>query len=86
MEITCKHPESSHGVPVILNDNKDVMDYAQGLTASLDHLGWTRQQAAIAAGYKSKRSIDKFWQGFPPSAQLLNVLSIELDKSENNNK
>lgn len=79
MRITCKHPASSYGIPVILDDGGDVMDYAPGLSAVLQRIGWSREQAAQAAGYKSARSIEKFWQGVPPSAQLLNVLAVQLE-------
>lgn len=79
MTITCNHSSSSYGVPVILDDSGGVLDYAEGLTETLKRLGWSREQAAIAAGYKGARSIEKFWQGVPPSAQLLNVLGVALD-------
>lgn len=78
MKITCNHPQSSYGVPVILNDQGAVMDYADGMTEVLKRIGWTRKQAAEAAGY-SPRTIERFWaQGEVPSAQFLNVLAMEL--------
>jgi hypothetical protein len=80
MTITCNHPASCYGIPVILSDGGEVMDYAPGLTAALNRIGWTREQAAVESGYKSARSIEKFWQGCPPSARLLNRLSVELQK------
>lgn len=80
MEITCLHPASSYGISVIVADDGSVMDYAPGLTRVLQRIGWTRQQAAIESGYKSARSIEKFWQGTPPSAQLLNRLAVQLEK------
>ncbi|HRW57947.1 MAG TPA: hypothetical protein P5185_09335 [Oscillospiraceae bacterium] len=83
MRVTCDHSASSYGIPVILDDDGAVMDYAAGLTAVLQRLGWSRERAAIAAGYKSARSIEKFWQGVPPSAQLLNVLALELVRGGN---
>ncbi len=79
MTITLSHSASSYGIPVILDDQGELMDYPQGLTAALKKIGWSREQAALAAGYKTGRSIERFWQGVPPSAQLLNVLSVELD-------
>jgi len=78
MTITCDHPASSYGVPVIIDDGGRVMDYAAGLTAVLDRLGWDRDRAAQEAGYRSKRSIERYWQGQPPSARLLNRLGVEL--------
>jgi hypothetical protein len=80
MKITCHHPASSYGIPVILDDDGEPMDYTPGLKAVLKKIGWTREQAAIEAGYKSARSIEKFFQGVPPSAQLLNRLAVELDR------
>lgn len=82
MTITCNHPASSYGIPVILDDRGEPMDYAPGLTETLRRIGWSREEAARAAGYKSARSIEKFWQGRPPSAQLLNVLALEIDRTE----
>lgn len=83
MTITCDHPSSSYGVPVILADDGSVMDYAPGLTEVLRRIGWDRETAAVESGYKSARSIEKFWQGFPPSAQLLNRLGVELRRQGN---
>lgn len=80
MRITCNHSSSSYGVPVILADDGSVMDYAPGLTAVLERIGWDRETAAVESGYKSARSIERFWQGIPPSAQLLNRLGVELDR------
>lgn len=81
MRITCNHPSSSYGVPVILEDDGSVMDYAPGITAVLDRIGWDRQTAAVESGYKSARSIEKFWQGAQPSARFLNRIGVELDRS-----
>ena len=83
MLITLNHSASSYGLPVILDDDGKVMDYAEGMTLALKNLGWSREKLALKAGYNSKRSIEKFWQGFPPSAQLLNVLMVELNKKHN---
>ena len=80
MKITCDHANSQHGLPVILDSDGQVMDYAPGMTAALKQINWTRDQLAKAAGYKSGRSIEKFWQGLPPSAQLLNVLALEIQR------
>jgi len=82
MKITCNHPTSSYGIPVILDDNEDVMDYVPGLNLALDRLGWSRQDLAERSGYKSARSIEKFWQGMPPSAQLLNVLAVAIETTQ----
>lgn len=82
MKITCNHSQSSYGIPVILDDDGNVMDYVPGLNLALERLGWTRADIAEKSGYKSARSIEKFWQGVPPSAQLLNVLSVALKATQ----
>ena len=78
MTITCHHPSSSHGIPVILDDSGDVIDYAPGLSAVLDRLGWRRADFAKHCGYKGPRSVEKFWQGVVPPAATLNMLAVEL--------
>lgn len=84
MQITCNHSSSSHGIPVILDHNGNAMDYPAGLTAVLEEIGWDRKKLAEASDYKTYRSIEKFWQDVPPSAQLLNVLKVELEKISDN--
>lgn len=80
MKVTCNHPASSHGIPVILADDGSVMDYGPGLTAALQNLGWSRAQFAEHCGYAGPRSIEKFWQGVVPPAATLNMLGVELDR------
>lgn len=80
MRVTCHHSASSYGVPVILDDGGALMDYGPGLTAILDCLGWSRAQFADHCGYKSARSVEKFWQGVVPPATTLNMLGVELDR------
>lgn len=82
MKVTCKHSQSSYGIPVILDDRGKVMDYGDGIKAILAVIGWDEEQLAVASGYKNARSIEKFRYGAIPSAQLLNVLSVELEKSQ----
>lgn len=81
MGITCNHPASSHGVPVILDEDGSVMDYGPGLTAILKHLKWTRSDFAAHCGYKSARSVEKFWQGAIPPAATLNMLGAALEQT-----
>ena len=78
MRITCHHYKSTNGVPVILDDNGEVMEYSAGLSATLKKIGWSRADFAKRLGYKSKRSVEKFWQGTTPPAHVLNILSVEL--------
>lgn len=79
MKITCHHSSSSYGIPVILDDGGEVMDYGPGLTAVLDRLGWSRAEFAEHCGYKGPRSVEKFWQGTMPPAATLNMLSVALE-------
>ena len=79
MKITCNHPSSSSGVPVILDDNGEAMDYGPGLTATLFLLGWSRADFASHCGY-SLRSVEKFWQTTIPPAATLNLLGLELER------
>lgn len=80
MRITCNHPQSSYGIPIILADGGEVMDYGPGLTATLQKLGWSRADFASHCGYSGPRSVEKFWQGGAPPAATLNMLGVELDR------
>jgi hypothetical protein len=84
MRITCIHPSSSHGIPVILADDGSVMDYGPGLTATLQKLGWSRADFAAYCGYSGPRSVEKFWQGVVPPATTLNMLAVALDRLSSN--
>lgn len=86
MKITCHHSASSSGVPVILDDRGRLMDYPRGLTAVLDRLGWSRADFANRFGYKSPRSVEKFFQGFVPSAATLNLLGVYLAEADTKKK
>jgi hypothetical protein len=80
MKITCNHSQSSYGIPVILSDGGEVMDYGPGLTAALQKLGWSRADFAVHCGYSGPRSVEKFWQGVVPPSSTLNMLGVELDR------
>ena len=82
MQVTCLHSASKKGIPVILDDDGDVMPYAKGLTAILKYLQISRAQLAQMMGYKSARSIEKFWQGTTPPAYLLNILGQNIHMAE----
>jgi len=78
MEVTCHHPASQRGIPVILNDLGQPMQMTEGLKAVIDRLGWSRSQFAAFCFYKSARSVEKFFQGATPPAHTLNLLSVHL--------
>jgi len=82
MKITTNHAASSYGLPVILDKNGTLLDYPEGLTQALTTLEWSRNQFAVRAGYKSSRSIEKWWQALPPSAKGLNVLKEALESQQ----
>ncbi len=81
MRITCNHSQSSYGIPVILSDGGDVMDYGPGLTAAIAKLGWSWADLATFWGYSSPRGVERYRQGVmvPPAAHL-NMLGVELDR------
>jgi transcriptional regulator with XRE-family HTH domain len=82
MQITCLHSASKNGIPVILDNDGEVMPYGEGLTLALKYLQLTRAQLAKVMGYKSVRSIEKFWQGTTPPAHLLNMLAKNIHMAE----
>ena len=81
IQITCNHPSSHYGLPVILGDDGQPMDYATGLTATLVYLDWKREDFARNCGYKNARSVEKFWQGITPPASTLNMLGVAIDQA-----
>jgi ribosome-binding protein aMBF1 (putative translation factor) len=50
MKITTNHPCSHYGIPVILDDNGDVMDDAPGIKAVRRRCGLTAEQFAAECG------------------------------------
>jgi len=81
MRITCNHPQSKNGLPVILSDCREVMGYGEGLTAVLIVLGLTREQFAVKYGYNGERSVERlFHKGSRPPVRLLNRLGVALDQ------
>jgi DNA-binding transcriptional regulator YiaG len=62
MKITTDHPTSSYGIPVILDDSGEPMDYAPGIKAVRAALGLSTTQLAEACG-KSRRTVEDWEQG-----------------------
>lgn len=73
MTITANHPSSSYGLPVILDDDGQVMDYAAGVEELRARLGLSRQALADACGV-SRRTVEGWEQGRLPGAAALNVM------------
>ena len=84
MKITCNHPASLEGLPVILDDVGQTMSYPDGLTEALYRLRMSRATLARSTGYRSAKSINRFFQsgGNVPSAHLLNFVAMRLTASE----
>lgn len=80
MKITTEHSASSYGIPVIIDDEDDVMDYAPGVKALREKLNLTTQQLAEACGC-SRRTVEGWEQGRVPEAAALNVMSALLKSS-----
>jgi ribosome-binding protein aMBF1 (putative translation factor) len=74
MKITCNHSSSSYGVPVILSDDGDVMDYAPGIKAVRAKLSLSTQDLAEKCNV-SRRTVEGWEQGRMPDAAALNVMA-----------
>lgn len=79
MKITTDHSASSYGIPVILDDSGDVMDYAPGIKAVRENLKLSTQQLADACGC-SRRTVEGWEQGRVPEAAALNVMAALLKR------
>lgn len=73
MKITIDHPTSSYGIPVILSDSGEVMDYAPGIKAARAKLGLTAAQLGTLCGV-SERTVNGWEQGRMPETAALNML------------
>lgn len=74
MRITCDHSNSHYGVPVILDDDKQVVDYASGIKALRAKLSLSTQQLADHCGV-TPRTVEGWEQGRMPEVAALNVMS-----------
>ncbi len=81
MKITCDHPASSYGQPVILDDEGNVLDYPEGIVAVRNRLGLTQGRLAEACnvGLAAVRNYEQGRRTNVP-ASLLNMLAILLDR------
>lgn len=78
MKITTDHPTSSYGIPVILDDAGEPMDYVPGIAVVRRQLGLSVADVAAAVGV-SPRTVENWEQGrrMPPP-NVLYVLSTML--------
>lgn len=74
MKITWNHSSSSYGVPVILGDDGDVMDYSPGIKAVRAKLGLSTQDLAEKCNV-SRRTVEGWEQGRRPDTAALNVMA-----------
>jgi ribosome-binding protein aMBF1 (putative translation factor) len=75
MTITTEHAASSYGIPVILGDEGDLLDYAPGVQAIRRRLGLSTAELAGACG-KSRRTVEDWEQGrYMVPAEALYVMA-----------
>lgn len=74
MRVTCDHSSSSYGVPVILSDDGDVMDYAPGIKTLRAKLGLSTHDLAERCNV-SRRTVEGWEQGRMPDTAALNVMA-----------
>lgn len=77
MKITCHHPASSCGMPVILGYHGEIMDYGPGVKMVRRQLKMTVRELADACGV-SHRTVEGWEQGRVPPAATLNLLGVWL--------
>ncbi len=74
MQVTTKHSASRYGVPVILNGDGDVMDYATGIKAIRKYLGLSAKELASLCNVSTSTVYG--WQyGRMPEVAALNVIT-----------
>lgn len=70
MRITTDHAASSYGLPVILDDDDQLMDCAEGIREIRRRLDYSTDRLAEACSV-SRRTVEGWEQGRPPSAAAL---------------
>lgn len=73
MTITTQHSRSNYGIPVILDDDGELMDRSPGTRKVLAALGWTQPAFAERCGVKLRTVEHWLTTGLVPAAAL-NVL------------
>jgi hypothetical protein len=85
MKITLHHPASSYGVPVILDDAGNVMDYPDGFRAIRARLGLSVGDVGALCDC-SPRTVQGWELNRPPSAAALNALGLLLEREQTGGK
>lgn len=73
MKVTIDHPASSYGVPVIIDDDGNPMDYAAGVKEIRRRLDLTAAELAAKLGV-STRTVNGWEIGRMPKTAALNML------------
>ena len=87
MRVTCNHPKSSHGLPVILGDDGKVVPHKIALKRVRKRLGVRSREFSEILGCNLS-SLNKHLGGRPATAQILNMLGVilaKLDKDDDEN-
>lgn len=74
MRVTTNHSASSYGMPIILDDDGNLIDYGPGIKTIRMNLRWSTQQMADACGV-SRRTVEGWEMGRMPTAAALNVMA-----------
>ncbi len=77
--VTCDHPQSSYGVPVILDGLGNPLDYTEGVRAAKDWLGLGNRELGVACGV-SERTVEGWLNGRMPTIAALNMLGLLLSR------
>ena len=77
MQLTTDHSTSSYGIPVFLDDDGNVMDYAPAIVLICKTKGWTYADLAERTGV-SPRTAEGWGQGRMPSKSALMLLASHL--------
>ena len=75
MRITCHPSASSDGLPVILCDEGELMDYSAGVRAVRKHCGFSVARLAEEC-HVSARTVENWEQGRPIPAAALNMMAL----------
>lgn len=73
MRITIYHTSCTNGVPVILDDNGDVLPTAMGIKKLRQKLGLTAGEFGSICGY-SEKTVNGWEQGKKPVVAALNMM------------
>jgi ribosome-binding protein aMBF1 (putative translation factor) len=74
MKLTTEHSASSYGMPVFVDDDNQLVDYADGLRQTRKAKGWSVADLANEVGV-SPRTVEGWEQGRMPSKPALIILS-----------